>query len=95
MLSPIRHLNPCVTLYGAGPEGERCGSCLRLRATRIPSVQAGELREQTIYYCGLSAGARRVTAPACGQYVPAALPEELDAGSAASEPGQPAAGGFR
>ena len=70
--------NPCIALYGAGPEGERCGSCLRLRATRIPRVEGGELREQTIYYCGLSAGGRRVTAPACAQYVPAALPEELD-----------------
>jgi hypothetical protein len=81
------HVNPCITLYGAGPAGERCGSCLRLRATRIPCVQAGELREQTIYYCGLSAGARRVTAPACAQYVPAALPEELHEEPSEAQPG--------
>jgi hypothetical protein len=35
---------------------------------RMPDVHDGRLAEVTVYYCGLSYGTRRVTAPACGQY---------------------------
>jgi hypothetical protein len=60
--------NPCIATFGPGPAGERCGSCLRLKATRMPRIAESRVVEQTVYYCGLSFGARRVTAPACGRF---------------------------
>jgi hypothetical protein len=66
--TPTPAENPCIGVYGPGPAGERCGGCLRLRATRLPDVWDGQPVEVTVYSCGLSAGARRVTAPSCGQF---------------------------
>lgn len=57
--------NPCLRLYGEGPEGKRCGSCSHLRANVLAN---------TYYKCDLreiSGGPltdHRVRWPACGRY---------------------------
>lgn len=58
--------NPCLKLYGLGPEGARCGTCKHLVRFR---------RGGTWYKCDLRTmthGANtdhRVRWPACGRYV--------------------------
>lgn len=56
----VRTDNPCVRELGPGPVGAVCGLCGHLAA-----VAAGPT---TIYYCGRTGEAKRVTWPACGAY---------------------------
>lgn len=70
-----RHENPCVLRDGPGPEGTHCGTCAELRATRVATAPLGGRdpapAEQTLYYCARSGEAKRVTWPACANYVAA------------------------
>jgi hypothetical protein len=59
--------NPCVEVFGPGPEGELCGSCANLHAARI--CDRGNGPSRTFYFCTFNVTARRVTAPACSRFV--------------------------
>ena len=80
---PSEQLNPDIRFVGPGPEGERCGSCASLRATHVPtSSDANHVRDrQTLYYCGLTGAAKRVTWPACARFAAAPLPSPAAGGS--------------
>lgn len=63
-------VNPCLKLYGKGPEGKRCKACKHLLAKR---------RGRTWYKCELRAGTYHKTSPvsdhranwpACGRFEP-------------------------
>lgn len=62
--------NGCIPMFGPGPEGSRCGGCLRLRLEHAPDGSS-------TYYCGISDGVRRVTSDSCGMYIEALAPEIL------------------
>lgn len=67
-MAAVDAANPCIARYGAGPPEARCGSCLHLRAARLVDLDGGRVVERTSYYCGLTDGPRRVTAPACARF---------------------------
>ena len=75
--------NPCLTIFGPGPQGRLCGECANLRADHVlePSASGGQRGDEarlrrtgpppksyTHFYCTFSAGDRRVTAPACSRF---------------------------
>ena len=76
--------NPDIALVGRGPEGCRCGECGNLGAVRVPTRptrkeptnEPGQAipepsADQTIYFCTLSGQAKRVTWPACANFLTA------------------------
>lgn len=61
--------NPCLSVYGPGPEGWRCGSCANVSAVHVQT----RMGQRTIYYCCLDGQAKRVTWPACERFIEAPL----------------------
>jgi len=62
---PKRDENPCIALYGPGPEGKRCKDCLWI---------AGICKSKTYYKCKLrenthgKATDHKLRWPACGRF---------------------------
>lgn len=59
-----KKVNPCIALYGNGPEGVKCGTCVHLYVKRYANKY---------YKCGLRTSGglatdHRVNWPACGKY---------------------------
>lgn len=85
-----RLANPCVEIFGPGPENRLCGECANLgaRRQRMRLTTTGPLEEVTVYTCTFNVTARRVTAPACSRFV-LALPPVASAspGATGGSPG--------
>jgi hypothetical protein len=64
-VKPDKHSNPCVALYGKGPEGTTCGQCVQI---------AGISMAKTFYKCRLRTnthGAKsdhKLRYPTCGRF---------------------------
>ena len=84
---PPERINPSVASFGRGPAACMCGSCANLGAIHIPTVpspalvsrdsEPGRNQEsfvQTLYYCLIDQGPKRVSWPACSRFREAPLP---------------------
>lgn len=56
--------NSCVVTFGPGPSGALCGMCDRLSGVRLEGKEA-----RTLYYCRYSGLPKRVTWPACANFI--------------------------
>lgn len=68
--------NPCITRFGPGPDGWRCGSCANLRATAALHCARGTDKLSVsgiVYTCSLDEQLRSVTSPCCAFFVEAPL----------------------
>lgn len=65
---PERPVNPCLALYGPGPDGQTCKGCVHLRYPVERNPQARHWKCDLRKLSHSTATDHKVSWPACGRY---------------------------